>query len=153
MPNTPSVDAIRFEVDSLGPRVVLSIDTKVYPEVAIFKTAYWYTDNYYIYLAVSLDRPQYLLVEFREKELNAATDLEAVARTFVNALLDQTVRQRVMEETNSVREQLIQRAFGEGLSHADPDNLGDDQSRIPVNGQSWEDDPKNISAATGSDER
>lgn len=106
------VDGLSVLIDELGRFAELTIHDSVYDRVAVYKTAYWFTDRHYVFL-----RPhdKGLVVELRLKRPMATPgDVAAVAGDFANRLLDQQVRQQVLAETAEVRDGLIQKAFFEG---------------------------------------
>ena len=39
-----------LETDALGDYARVSIDRQLYSDTAIFKTAYWFTDRFYVFL-------------------------------------------------------------------------------------------------------
>ena len=143
-------DGLRIKTDDLGQCLKVCIDSSLYSQVAVFKTAYWYTNDYYLFL----DRPsagsQEIRVEFRHKDISNRAPLKSVGAEFLNRLIDQQVRQDVLKETGAVREQLIKKAFFEGASHLDPDNLVSDESHLPIAGQDYHDDPLTIGRETGA---
>ena len=133
---------------SWGPSHGFLIDTAVYSKAAIFKTAYWYTDRFYLFL--DRDAEAALRVEIRPKALEPKPDLVRSCREFCNALIDQEVRQHVLAETGEVRDVLLRKAFGEGKQHLDPTKLASDESRRPSKDQIDQDDPIKIARPTGS---
>lgn len=111
-----STGVIEYSLDDLGGYATVCIDTRVFSEAAILKTAYWLTDQYYLYLyRDNAHSESILIVELRLKKLgenNAA--LESACREFSNHLIDQEVRQIVQAETSGLRDSLVQKAFFEG---------------------------------------
>ena len=108
---------IEYSLDDLGECATICVDTRVFSEASILKTAYWLTDDYYIYLSRSPKDPAIILsVELRQKEpsKNGHNVLEAACRKFSNNLIDQEVRQIVQSETSPLRDALVQKAFFEG---------------------------------------
>ena len=113
----PNIDGIEYSLDDLGACAVICIDTRVFSETAIMKSAYWLTDDYYLYLSRDkADPASKLLVELRLKEPSADSQklLEVACRRFGNNLIDQEVRQTVQVETAKLRDTLVQKAFFEG---------------------------------------
>ncbi|HDL85392.1 MAG TPA: His-Xaa-Ser system protein HxsD [Candidatus Acetothermia bacterium] len=142
MSSAPSASAFEDGSDSLGVYVRVSVDPKVFSEIAILKTAYWFTDNYYLYLANN--RVTGLLdVEFRLKQGDDIGRLKAVCGEFLNGMLDQAVRQRVLEETAGVRDTLLKKAFFEAKLPS-PAGVLSDESRLPAENQSYASDPIKI---------
>lgn len=112
----PSKGGIECSLDDLGGYATICIDTRVFSEAAILKTAYWLTDTYFLYLFRDNQNPSSkLTVELRLKEPGEnAQSLEIACRKFGNHLLDQEVRQVVQTETAGLRDALVQKAFFEG---------------------------------------
>jgi len=102
-----------LETDNFGELSQISIDRGLYSDVAIFKTAYWFTDRFYIFL----DSPNQgrVLVELRSKDPAQSSDLKAATAEFCNSLIDFRVRHLVAQETGGIREALVTKAFMEGI--------------------------------------
>ncbi len=107
-----SLSDIQTGKDDLGVYVRIGIDPDFFSKAAILKTAYWFTD--YFYLFIGKHRSSGLLeVEFRLKEGDSIDNLKSACGDFLNRLLDQEVRQQVIFETKEVRDTLIKKAFFE----------------------------------------
>lgn len=139
MSEAASASAFFCGSDELGVYVRVSVDPKVFSETAILKTAYWFTDQYYLFLAHNRDTGL-LDVEFRLKQGDSVEKLRAACGEFWNGLLDQAVRQRVLEETAAVRETLLRKAFFEAKAPL-PKGTSSDESHLPTTGQTYLDDP------------
>jgi His-Xaa-Ser system protein HxsD len=109
---------------------VLSVDLDegIYSRDAVLRTAYWFTDRCYLYIA----RPELgsLRVQFKPKASNpdvAVSSLEETAGEFLNSLLDHQIRRDIESETGSIRELLVAKAFAEAgmLEDSPPGELGD----------------------------
>jgi His-Xaa-Ser system protein HxsD len=110
---------VEYSLDDLGGYATISVDTRVFSEAAILKTAYWLTDQYYLYLFRDNAHPESkLIVELRLKKQGDHNSLENACRVFSNQLLDQEVRQVVQAETSGLRDSLVQKAFFEGRPQA-----------------------------------
>lgn len=110
---------VECSLDDLGGYATICVDTRVFSEAAILKTAYWLTDSYFLYLSRDCQDPaSKLSVELRLKEPsdNVQQLLKIACREFGNHLLDQEVRQVVQTETAGLRDALVQKAFFEGRS-------------------------------------
>src|SRR5205814_1880568 len=91
----------------------VSVDPNVFSDTAIFKTAYWFTDQYYLYFACDSDT-QRLHVEFRLKQTKDDPEkLKAACGEFWNKLLDYQLREKVLAQTAAVRDTLVRKAFFE----------------------------------------
>jgi len=139
MSGAPSASAFESGSDSLGVYVRVTVDPKVFSETAILKTAYWFTDQYYLYLANN--RATGLLdVEFRLKQGDDIGKLKAACGEFWNGMLDQAVRQQVLQETAPVRDTLLKKAFFEAKLPV-PAGVVSNETHLPTGAQSYQDDP------------
>lgn len=103
-----------LETDALGEYAHVLIDRQLYSDTAIFKTAYWFTDRFYVFLDTASNNR--LLVELRVKVASPQkTDLQGACAEFCNSLVDFRVRSMVLTETSAVREALVAKAFMEGV--------------------------------------
>lgn len=113
-----------FSVDELGSHATIEIDLKIYSLTAVFKTAYWQTENFYLFLRRSKTYDDLIEIEIRIKNPDIhQNNLENACWSFCNSLIDFETRQRVISETKSIRDILVSKAFSEGAHHLDPDNL------------------------------
>jgi len=98
-------------VEFLGPDcAVVRVSRSIYGLPAVFRSAYRFTDGYYLYL-----RPagaDDLLVFMKPKRL--PSDLAEAAGQFANDLIDQRLRLEVSRETSAVRNLIVAQAFAEG---------------------------------------
>ncbi len=140
--------AISVDVDELGALARVRIDTSVYSQTAIFKTAYWYTDTCFLFLS-RLKSGEIIEIEVRPKSKVGREALVRLTREFCNQLIDQQVRQTVIAETGEIRDSLIRKAFFEGKTHLDPESLPSDESHVPSDDQSYKDDPLGVGKITG----
>ena len=110
---------IEYSLDDLGKSAIIYVDTRVFSEASILKTAYKLTDDYYIYLSRFSKQPDvFISAELRLKDLseNNMPLLEESCHDFCNILIDQEVRQIIQRETSTLRDTLVQKAFFEGCS-------------------------------------
>lgn len=101
----------------IGRGSCLRLDTSIYPIDLVMRTAYWFTDCVYMYLAWETPDKGVLSVSFRRKK--EEVELDTLVYEFLNSLLDQAVRQQVEAETHEIREIIIKKAFSEALSTKD----------------------------------
>lgn len=134
-----SASAFFTDSDELGVFARVSVDPNVFSEVAILKTAYWFTDQYYLFLAKNKSSGL-LEVEFRLKQGDSLDQLKTACGEFWNNLLDQEVRQKVLLETAPLRDTLLKKAFLEAKSPLPPGIISD-ESHLPQAGQVFRDDP------------
>lgn len=128
--------------DDFGIYVRFCVDGDVYSDTAILKTAYWFTDRYYLFISKQKEGNQYK-VEIRPKEEVPSEILEKTCGDFHNYLLDQEVRQKVIQETATVRDTLIKKAFFEAKASF-PVIAISAEAHIPDSTASYLDDPVHI---------
>lgn len=149
MTNSPFSAAVHIAADPLGQYVLIHVDITVYSRVAIFKTAYWFTDQYYVLLQKAEPESNNLQVELRLKVEANSSALEQAGGEFLNRLLDQQVRQDVIIETANIRDYLVRKAFFEGAAHGEPDRLISDEPHISTADQSISNDPFKVGDTGG----
>ena len=130
-----------IDKDDLGSYARVCVDPNLYSLTAILKTAYWFTDQCYLFLA---NRSPFVEVEFRLKQGDSEDSLKKICGQFLNNLLDQAVRQKVLEETSGIRDTLLKKAFFDAKASV-ANSLISDESHLPTAQQSFKDDPLNIS--------
>jgi His-Xaa-Ser system protein HxsD len=134
-----SASAFHSGTDELGVYARVSIDPNIFSDTAIFKTAYWFTDQYYLFLSKQIDTGL-LDVEFRLKDGTSIDNLKIACGEFCNNLLDQEIRQKVLKETMVVRDTLVKKAFFEAKAPL-PAKIISDESHLPSSMQSYQEDP------------
>lgn len=87
---------------------VIEVDSTVYGDDVIFRVAYQFTGEYFVYLKRDGTTVRTYLTP---KDGNRAAE-EAVGR-FLNALVDERVRRDIATETRAIRELIVAEAFGE----------------------------------------
>lgn len=105
----------------MGSYSELEIDDKVFPLAVILKTAYWFTERCYLQIRQN-PADGHFFVTFRSKNKKEDLD-ENVPGEFCNALVDQSVRLKVQEETQEIQTIIVKRAFAEGLSKQEQEIL------------------------------
>ena len=139
MAEAASASAFQSGSDELGVYARANVDPKVFSETAILKTAYWFTDQYYLFIAKNPVTGLFD-VEFRLKQGDSLDKLKAACGEFWNNILDQEVRQKVLSETAGVRDTLIKKAFFEARAVL-PKGTVSNESSLPHPEQSYHDDP------------
>jgi len=127
--------------DELGIYARVCVDSDLYTLNAIYKAAYWFTDYCYLFLS---KRSTVVEVEFRLKDSGSNAQLKNICGEFLNGLLDQSVRQRVLEETSEIRSTLLKKAFFDAKA-AVAVNMISDESKVPPATSSFKNDLLNIS--------
>lgn len=128
-----------IETDVLGEHSVVEVDPRLYDEAVIFKTAYWFTDRFYLYLSRADSKK--ISVEIRPKKSGDHSELKTACADFCNALIDFRVRQQVLAETLPIREALLAKAFAEGGRDLGLSGVASNEDRLPKAGDDYRDDP------------
>src|SRR6266852_8545991 len=82
----------------------VDLDESVYSRDAVLRTAYWFTDRCYLYIA--RPDPGLFRVQFKPKAHKSdlvVETLEEVAGDFLNSLLDHQLRRDIESETGQIR--------------------------------------------------
>ena len=117
---------LRFP-ENLSNTVIVDVDTAIYSHGVIFRVAYRYTGEYFVYL-----EPQgesVIRVHLTPKN----GDLVSEPGAFLNALIEERVQQDIAQETRAIRELIVAEAFG-GVSLLDRSGTDAD----------YDDDPRGI---------
>lgn len=93
--------------------IELHIDKDLYNKKTVFRTCYKFTDKVYVYIQSNENQ---FVIYFTKKDPNYA--IEDISKEFTNELLDQELRQLVLEDTQKVRDAIVARALLSGQSNA-----------------------------------
>jgi His-Xaa-Ser system protein HxsD len=104
--------------------ITLLVDETIYARIALLKTCYWFTNRCYIF--IYRQDEHHLAVRLASK---GSIGLEAIAGEFKNALLDHQLRYEITNETATLRELIVAKAFAEGNALEDPP-IGDDRDPV-----------------------
>jgi len=105
--------------------IILLVDETIYARIALLKTCYWFTNRCYIFIYRHDD--QHLAVRLASKA--STSNLDAIAGEFENALLDHQLRFEISNETATLRELIVAKAFADGNVLEDPP-VGDDKDPV-----------------------
>lgn len=98
-----------MELQVMDNRLTAIVDLDVYPEPVLFKCLYWYTNNYEV--EITKVSTVQLKCTIAPKEASATTDWDYVISRLRRDLVDFKLRQIVSDETKTIRELLIAKAF------------------------------------------
>jgi His-Xaa-Ser system protein HxsD len=90
--------------------VSMVVDTAIYPIDVVSRTCFAFTARAYIFMTPCGDHS--VRVDMAPKETGG--DITAIAGQLSNALLEQSLRARIAEETRAIRELIVAQAFCEG---------------------------------------
>jgi His-Xaa-Ser system protein HxsD len=105
--------------------ITFLVDETIYGRIAVLKTCYWFTNRCYIF--VYRHDEQHLAVRLASKPGNGGFD--SIVGEFENALLDHQLRFEIANETATLRELIVAKAFAEGNVLEDPP-VGDDRDPV-----------------------
>ena len=83
------------------------VDLKVYPQIAVRKTAYWYTKDYHIQLRTVATESLEVTLELKE----GAKGVSSAREAFLNQLLDQSLREELAHKTEALRNLILAHAL------------------------------------------
>lgn len=95
-------------MDASDSTTQFRFDKEIYPKTALLKTAFRYTDAFYVHL--SADADQYTVTLEPKPDAPVLTLAD-----FRNALLEQTVREEVAAQTKDLRFLLMARALSSSM--------------------------------------
>src|SRR5262249_19046066 len=101
----PELDWVERKPDHLA----IVVDSSLYPDEAVFRACYAFTDRCYLFLERL--SPSQLKLHFRARR--HAISLMAVAGEFGNELINQRIRYTLARETRPIRELIVAQAFAE----------------------------------------
>lgn len=107
------MDYENFLKNNVDNTVELLLEKNIYNKKTVFRTCYKFTDVVYIYIKTTENS---FIVYFTHKKDD--TSLSDVVHQFTNELLDQELRQIILEDTQKIRDTIVTRALLSGQSHA-----------------------------------
>lgn len=100
--------AIPIERNAGG--VTLSIDQNIYSRKAVMRASHWHTGE----LWISISRSDADRLDVSIKPKNDSVDIDRAIAEFQNSLLDAQLRIEIADETATVRDLIVAKAFAEG---------------------------------------
>ncbi len=101
--------------------ISFELDESVYPLEAIYGASYLFLDRCYVYLTRPKD--QIVGVRLTAQEAAGAKELDALAGSFANELLSQTLRLKLAQSTARIREYYTAAALRAATSSPSVDDL------------------------------
>lgn len=89
-----------------GNKLLLTVSNEIYEKEAILNASYKFTDKCFINIE-SFDTKSEIYFQSNDEKIN----LESIALSFGNELIDQQVRLNTGREFKVIREELVKRAF------------------------------------------
>lgn len=111
--------------------VALEIDLTIYSLDAVFRACYAFTDRCFLFLARQPQDPERLIVTISARGAEtSAGELEELAGSFCNDLIDQELRCKLARQAGPLRELIVAQAFAEG-NLLDPERDDEDFEADP----------------------
>ena len=105
--------------------MIFSFSKKIYPKIALIKSAYGFTDRAYLHL--DENESEYIVsIIFKDKRTFDYHDFE-------NEMLAQTVRYEVYKQTKDIRRLTVARALASTVVDELPDNEIIEEDSIDIN--------------------
>lgn len=112
------MDPVVAGENALGEYFLISLDKELYSAQAIMKTCYALTDDFYIHVTRTEANDHFAVYFYNKK--NELTSSPAVAtQLFMDLLLENQLRQIVHQQTNTIREEIVKKAFSPITSFVD----------------------------------
>ncbi len=104
------MDQIIKGSNELGDYFVVTLDKDVYGTDAVMKTCYILTEQFYIHVTKSsIDK---LSIYFYDKKgVTETNGIDRAAKEFLDVLLENQMRQIVLNETKNIHDEIVRRAF------------------------------------------
>lgn len=109
--------------NALGEFFMLSVNKEFYCQEAIMKSCYALTDDYFIHV-VKLTNDSTGIYFYNKPE--NTHDIGSAAKKFLQLVNENQMRQIVLQETSSLHEEIIKKAFSPAVSLIDVQNESDD---------------------------
>jgi His-Xaa-Ser system protein HxsD len=107
---------VHIQAECAGSETIrYQVSTDLYSKEAIFRACYQFTDRCFLFLEPAADGA--IVVEFRKRHPSA--DLDEIAGSFANELINQKVRADIARETQGIRQLIVAQAFS-GADFRDP---------------------------------
>lgn len=93
----------------MNSSICISVDNKLFNENVIFKVVYWYSGDYEVNM---IKKDTTILIEFTKTEGSfAPEEKKAFRKEVLSKLIDFKTREIVINETKSIRDLIILKAF------------------------------------------
>ena len=101
------------DIEFTADAVYILVDEKIYGLPVILKTAYIFTDKCYLLISSIKSKLQIRIAPLEDSK-DKQIDFKQVAKEFCNQLIEQKMREQVLDETGTIRETIVTRAFLSG---------------------------------------
>ncbi|MCO5725536.1 His-Xaa-Ser system protein HxsD [Robiginitalea marina] len=106
------------------------LDSRVYSKNSIIKCLYWYSDDFEI--TININDDHYFIIELIAKEPLNDKDFEEIRTKLNQDFIDFNLRDIVSNETKTIRELIIAKAFSHGEYDEEPKGDFDDPLGIKM---------------------
>jgi His-Xaa-Ser system protein HxsD len=94
--------------------IVLTLDSSLYTKKTIFRTSYKFTDKAFVFIKHNNENAYMVFLTTKDEK----TNVSKLTEEFTNELLDQELRELVLEDTKKIRDTIVTRALLSGQSSA-----------------------------------
>lgn len=111
-------------------QIIIKVNPKIYPLESIYGAAYVFLDSAYLFLDGNPEKE--VIVSLKGKEKLTKQKLESLAGEFYNELLNWTLRQKISQNNQKIREYIVSQAL---LSASE---------EVTEEEEKWQEDPLGI---------
>ena len=95
----------KLKINKKENKVIVPINTKVYPLEAIYGAVYVFIDKAYVFLDGNPEKE--ILVQLKGKKDLTIKDLKKLAGEFLNELLSSSLRHQISKSNSKIREYIV----------------------------------------------
>lgn len=106
--------------NELGEFVCIHIDKTIYSLISVMKVCYEISTSYYVHITNSETHPNVFNVFLYPKEGSKESPASSVCQSFLEQLFEQDMRQKIISETNGIREIIVRKAFSAATKRNEP---------------------------------
>lgn len=106
------LDVLETESDKV---YIIKLEKELYSKSTVLKSCYKFTDSAYIFIKSDKDNGTDLYKIYFKLKHN--TEEQDIKEKFINELLDQELREIVLNETHKIRDTIVTRALLSGQSN------------------------------------
>ena len=126
----------KLKINKKENKVIVSINTKLYPIEAIYGAAYVFIDKAYVFLDGNPEKE--VLVQLKGKKDLTVKDIKKLASEFLNELLSSSLRSQISKNNSKIREYIV----GAALIGASGE-ISEEKTES-IEKKEWEEDPLGI---------
>ncbi len=121
---------VNIQYEAKKNNIIFTINNSIYPLSVILKTAYNFTNNFYVFFDYIAD--DCIEVQIKSKGILSDNELEKMVGEFYNELLNQNIRYDIQNKTNNLRQLILGRALYTECIETNVDNGSDQIKEEPI---------------------